>query len=54
MKGIHFGDVKAIKRATTMKLKVIPEESFQESINAWEKRMEKCIFKGDYFEGENV
>jgi len=36
-----------------MKLKAISEESFQESINTWEKRMDKCIrFEGDYFEGE--
>jgi len=55
IKETHFGDAKAIKRAVTMKLKAIPEESFQGSINAWKKRMKKCIrFEGDYFEGENV
>jgi len=55
IKEAHFGDVEAIKRAVTVKLKEIPEESFQESINEWKKRMEKCIrFEGDYFEGENV
>jgi len=55
IKGTHFGNVEATKRAVTMKLKVIPEESFQEPINAWKKRMEKCFrFERDYFEWENV
>jgi len=43
IKGTHFGDVEASKRAMTMKMKTIPGESFQESVNAWKKRMEKCI-----------
>jgi len=55
IKGTHFGNVEAIKRAVTMKLKAIPEESFHESIYAWKQRMEKCIqFEGDYFEGGNL
>jgi len=37
IKGTHFGDVEAIKRAVTMKLKAILEESFQESIGIEEK-----------------
>jgi len=55
IKETHFGDIEAIKRAMTIKLKAIPEESFHGSINAWKKRMKKCIrFEGDYFKGENV
>jgi len=55
IKGTHFGDAKAIKMAMTMKLKVISEETFQNSINACEIKMEKCIrFEGDYFEGKNM
>jgi len=51
IKGTHFGDIEATKRAMTMKPKVIPEESFLESINAWKKRMDKYIrFEGEYFE----
>ena len=45
--------MEAIKRAVTMELRGIPEESFQQCIEAWQRRMEKCIrFKVDYFEGE--
>ena len=55
IKGTHFGDVEAIRRTVTMKLKAIPKESFQGSIDAWKKRMEKCIrLEGDYFAGENM
>ena len=44
-----------IRRTITMKLKAIPKESFQGSIDAWKKRMEKCIrLEGDYFAGENM
>jgi len=51
IKGTHFGDVEAIKSVETMKLKAIPEISFQEFTNAWKKRMEKCIrFEGDLFQ----
>ena len=34
IKGTHFGDVKNIKRAVIIKLKAIPEETFQKSIDA--------------------
>lgn len=55
IKGVHFPDVEAIKKAVTTELKRIPEESFQECIEAWQNRMTKCVrLKGDYFEGENL
>ena len=54
-RGIHFENVETIKRAVTMKLKAIPVESFQGSVDAWKKRRKTCIrFEGDYFEVENV
>ena len=53
IKGIRFEGVEAIKRAVTTELRGIPEESFQQCIEAWQRRMEKCIrLEGDYFEGE--
>ena len=42
-KGDHFPDVEAIKNAVTMELKHIQEESFQEYMEAWQERMEKCF-----------
>ena len=55
VKGKLFGNVETIKRAMTMKLKAIPEESFQGPIDAWKKRTKTCIrLEGDYFEVKNV
>ena len=55
IKGIHFEGVEAIKRAVTTELRGIPEESFQQCIEAWQRRMDKCIrLEGDYFEGETM
>jgi len=47
-------DSKAFKTVVTRELRVIPEESFQEYVKAWQRRLEKCIqaAQGDYFEGD--
>ena len=51
IKGTYFEDVEAVKRALMMELTGIPEESFQQCIEAWQRRMEKCIrLEGNYFE----
>ena len=55
IKGTHFEGVEAIKRAVTTELRGIPEESFQQRMEAWQRRMEKCIrLEGGYFEGETM
>ena len=47
--GTCFEAVEAIKRAVMMELSGIPEESFQQCIEVWQRRMEKCIrLEGDY------
>ena len=52
IKGTCFQDSKAIKTAVTKELRAIAEESFQECVEAWQRRLEKCIrAQGDYFEG---
>jgi len=39
----------------TRELQVIPEESFQEYVEAWQKRLEKCIqAQVDYFKGDKL
>ena len=48
----HFQDLEAIKTAVMRELRAIPEESFQECVEAWQ-RLEKCIrAQGDYFQGD--
>ena len=55
IKGTRFEDVDDIKMAVTTDLRRIPEESFQECMAAWQRRLGKCVrLQGDYFEGENL
>ena len=47
--------MKAIKKAVMTKQKGIPEESFYQCIEAWQRMMENCIrLKKDYFEVESM
>ena len=40
-----------IKTVVTTDLRDIPDKSFQQCIEAWQRRLDKCIrLKGDYFE----
>ena len=43
MKGMRFQDIQAIKRAVTKELRAILKKSFQECMEAWQRRMEKCV-----------
>ena len=53
IKGTRFQDSEAIKTAVVRELQAISEESFQECVEAWQRRLEKCIrAQGDYFEGD--
>ena len=55
IKGTRFPDVEAIKRAMTMELRRNPEEAFRRCIEAWKKRMDKCVrLEGNYFEGDKL
>ena len=46
---------RAIKRAVTTDLRGILEESFQQCIEAWQRRLEMCNrLEGDYYEGETM
>ena len=38
-----FQDSEAIKTAVTRELRAIPEEYFQECVEEWQRRLEKCI-----------
>ena len=53
IKGTRFQDSEAIKTAVTRELWAILEKSFQECVEAWQRRLEKCIrAQEDYFEGD--
>ena len=53
IKGTRFQDSEAIKSAVTRELRAIPEESFQDCVEGWQRRLEKCIrAQRDYFEGD--
>ncbi|PVD36263.1 hypothetical protein C0Q70_03241 [Pomacea canaliculata] len=53
-KGTCFEGAEAIKKAAR-ELRGIPEEPFQQCIEAWQRRMEKGIrLKGSYFEGKTM
>jgi len=55
IKGARFQDSEAIKTAVMRELQAIPEESFQECVKAWQRRLEKCIrAQEDYFEGNKL
>ena len=54
-KGTHFQDSIAITTAVTKELLAILVESSQECLEAWQQRMEKCIWaQGDYFKGDKL
>ena len=47
--------MEAIKRAVTTELRRIPEEAFRRCIEAWKRRMDKCVrLEGNYFEGDKL
>jgi len=53
IKGTRFQDSEAIKTVVTRELRAIPQESFQECMEAWQRKLEKCIrVQGDYFEDD--
>ena len=53
IKKTRFQDSEAFKTAVIRELRVISEESFQEWVEAWQRRLEKCIrAQQDYFEGD--
>ena len=43
IKGTRLQDSDAIKTAVTRELRAILEESFQKSVEAWQRKLEKCI-----------
>jgi len=53
MKGTRFPDVEAIKMVVTKELRAIPDRSFQECMEARQRRMAKCVrSQGHYIEGD--
>jgi len=53
MKGRRFDTIEEIQEELQRVLDTIPKRDFQECIQAWQKRWDRCIrAKAEYFEGD--
>jgi histone-lysine N-methyltransferase SETMAR len=54
LKGRHFNDTDDIRSNTTVALKAIPQNHFQNCVEGWNRRWHQCIAsQGEYFEGDH-
>jgi len=52
MKGKCFESIRDIEAATTVQLKTLTKEDFQNCFRKWQERWDKCVrCEGEYFEG---
>nr|XP_061792327.1 protein GVQW3-like [Nerophis lumbriciformis] len=55
IRGNCFEDADDMKVAVTMALRRLPEKAFHECMNAWERRLGKCVgLRWEYVEDENL
>jgi hypothetical protein len=55
LKGSSFQTIGEIQENSIRELRAITERAFQEAIQQWKKRWERCIAStGDYFEGDSA
>jgi hypothetical protein len=55
LKGRSFQTIEEIQKNAIRKLRAIVESGFQEALQQWKKRWERCIAsRGDYFEGDSA
>jgi len=55
LKGRHFQTIEEIQENAIRKLRAITESAFQEALQHWKKRWERCIAsRGDYFKGDSA
>ena len=53
LKGRRFQTVEEIKEYSLQDLRAIPQNTFQDALQNWKKRWERCInSRGEYFEGD--
>jgi len=54
MNGKHFESIQDVEAATTVQLKTLMKEDFQNCFRNWQERWDKCVrSEGEYFEGIN-
>jgi len=54
LKGRHFDHIDYISNNTTVALKAIPQNQFQNCFEGWTRRWHRCIAsQGEYFEGDD-
>jgi hypothetical protein len=50
-----FQTIEKIQENAIRELRAITQSAFQEALQHWKKRWERCIAsRGDYFEGDNA
>jgi len=53
MKGKRFESIQDVEAVTTVQLKTLMKEDFQNCFRKWQERWDKCVrSKGEYFEGD--
>jgi len=53
LKGRRFQTIEEIKENSLQDLRAIPQNTFRDAFQNWEKRWERCInSRGEYFEGD--
>jgi len=55
LKERRFQTIEEIQENAIRELRDITESAFQESLQQWKKRWERCVAsRGDYFEGDSA
>ena len=55
LKGRRFQTIEKIQENEIRELRAITESAFQEALQQWKKRWERCIAsRGEYFEGDGA
>jgi len=55
LKGRRFQTIEDIQENAIRELRAITESAFQEALQQWKNRWERCVAsRGDYFEGDSV
>jgi len=55
LKGCRFQTVEEIKENSIRDLRAVPQNTFQDALQKWKKRWERCIKSGgEYIEGDKL
>jgi hypothetical protein len=55
LKGGRFQTIQEIMENSQMELRAVPKKGYQDCIQKWQRRLERCINAGgEYFDGDNA